>query len=213
MGPMAGPFIAVAFLLAVAGALKLIRPSPTANALAAVGLPRSEPLVRAVAVAELAVAVAALVTGHPLAAGLVALGYLVFAGFVVVALRAGTPLSSCGCFGVPDTPPTVVHVGVNVAAAGVATAVALGPGGTVTDAVAAQPAAGIPFLLGIAVLTWLLWLSFTALPRTLQLARHDRDHGTAGSPGVDTPVQFTLRPPGPPSQHPSHPPTRHGVTS
>ena len=50
--------------------------------------------------------------------------YLAFAGFVVVALRTGAPISSCGCFGKVDTPPSVVHVVLDLAFAGVAVAAA-----------------------------------------------------------------------------------------
>ena len=53
-------------------------------------------------------------------AALVAVSYLAFAGFVIVALRSGAPISSCGCFGKVDTPPSVVHVVLDVAFAGVA---------------------------------------------------------------------------------------------
>ena len=58
--------------------------------------------------------------GGPVFAALVAVSYLAFAGFVVVALRSGAPISSCGCFGKVDTPPSLVHVVIDLVLAAVA---------------------------------------------------------------------------------------------
>ena len=43
--------------------------------------------------------------------------YAGFAVFILVALRRGWALSSCGCFGRPDTPPTPAHAVLNAGAA------------------------------------------------------------------------------------------------
>ena len=40
----------------------------------------------------------------------VAVSYLAFGAFVVGALRAGTMIGSCGCFGREETPPHAIHV-------------------------------------------------------------------------------------------------------
>ncbi len=43
--------------------------------------------------------------------------YSAFAVFVIVALRRGLSIQSCGCFGRVDTPPSVAHIAVNLVAA------------------------------------------------------------------------------------------------
>jgi hypothetical protein len=83
---MAGPFVAIAAVLAVSGGVKVRRPTPTAQALTAVGLPGSTIVVRALGGAETVVGGGAVAIGGPWFAGGVALSYLAFAGFVVVAL-------------------------------------------------------------------------------------------------------------------------------
>ena len=86
------------------------------------------------------------------------------------ALARRVPLSSCGCFGADDTPPTVTHLVVDLAAAGVATAVALGGDGAVSlpdGSVVLQGA----FLLLVAIATWLAYTVLTLLPRLGAAAR------------------------------------------
>ena len=92
-------------------------------------------------------AATAVIAGGPLAAGAVAASYLGFTWFVARALRSGAPLSSCGCFGRSDTRPTLVHVAVNLACAGVAAVAALLPLPDVAKVLAAQPLAGLPLLV------------------------------------------------------------------
>jgi hypothetical protein len=96
---------------------------------------------------------------------LVAVSYLMFLTFVVAALRSKTPLSSCGCFGRADTPPTLVHVAVNAAAAVVALAVVIAPVPGLASIIADQPAWGIPFLFLCVVGIYLVFLMLSALPR------------------------------------------------
>src|SRR5262249_30242976 len=117
---LAGPFAIAAVILAAGGAAKAVRPRDTARALAAVGIrfPRALParvVVRVGGALEAAVGLAALLVGGPVLCTLVALSYLMFAVFVGVALRMGAPISSCGCFGKVDTPPSGVHVVLDVA--------------------------------------------------------------------------------------------------
>jgi hypothetical protein len=64
--------------------------------------------------------VAAFFAPGPVTGGLVALAYGLFAVFVVVALKRGWALTSCGCFGRPDNPPTVAHAVLNAGAAAIA---------------------------------------------------------------------------------------------
>jgi len=166
MGGMAGPYAAAAILLAVGGAMKLRRPDPTANALSAVGLPASVPIVRLFGATEVVVAVGALTIGHPLFALLVGVAYLVFAAFVVLAVARGGAISSCGCFGEPDTPATAVHAVLDVAAAAVAFAVAAGGGSDWRGFLGDQPLGGAPFIVLTATCAYLAYLAMTALPRT-----------------------------------------------
>ncbi len=159
-GGWAGPYLVVCGLLAVAGAAKAWSPDTTARALRAAGLPSRRSLVRAGGAFEAVLGVAALLTGLPALAALVAASYLGFAGFIVLALVRGTPISSCGCFGKPDTPPSRLHVVFNLGAAAVAVAVASAPARSLPNALSHQPLAGIP-LLGLAAATgYLAYLMF-----------------------------------------------------
>ena len=169
MAILAGPFLVATGLLGAGGAVKVVRPATTARALGDLGLPASTTLVRVGAATELAVATFAMVDAGRLSAALVAASYLAFFAFVLAALRRSVPLSSCGCFGVADTPPTTLHLGINAAAAGVAGAVAFGwaEGGGLTEITTMEA----PLLLRAAfvVLTaaslWFAYVALTALPK------------------------------------------------
>jgi len=175
MSVLAGPFAIACLLLAGAGALKAWKPGDTANALRAVGIPlsytASRVLVRAFGGAEVVISVVALFTGNAVASALVAVSYLAFAGFVTVALRRGTAIASCGCFGKVDTPPSVVHVVIDVLFAGVAVAAALTGDVALADVLRDQPLAGVPFALLLATGVYLVFLAFTALPKTMAAVR------------------------------------------
>lgn len=161
---LAGPVVVVAALLALAGALKVARPAPTSGALRALGLPSAGVLVRALGLGEISVGVAAAATfARPLLV-LLAAAYLAFAAFVAAALGANTPLQSCGCFGQTDTPPSPVHVGLNLAAAGVAFAAALTGTPALGDALPEQPWGAVPFVLLVVVCVYLCVLVATVLP-------------------------------------------------
>jgi hypothetical protein len=168
---LAGPYAAAAALVALAGLVKLARPGDTARALGSVRLPASRALVRGLGAAEVGVAGVAVSAAGPIPAALLAATYTGFAGFVLLALRRGGTLRSCGCFGRPDTPPTGAHLVVNVAAAGVAGAVALHPGGRPLAGLAAEPWAGVPLVLLSALCGWLGYLALAVLPRTLRAGR------------------------------------------
>src|SRR5689334_19883834 len=95
---VAGPFAIACTrpactLLAIGGFAKAWRPGDTAHALTLVGVPLRRATVRAVVrvggAAEAVLALAAAVSGAPLAAAGIAVSYLAFAAFVVVALRRG----------------------------------------------------------------------------------------------------------------------------
>jgi len=178
-----GPYLAACLLLAVAGVAKALRPTDTARAVSAVvpmSLVASRPLVRAGAVVEAAVGAVALAHPSPESAGLVALSYLGFAGFVAVVLARGGPLATCGCFGKPDTPATRFHVVVNLALAVSAAVVAatVNPG-WLPALLSGQPGHGVPLVL-LSLLC--AWLAFLALSRLAELGASRRMLGvTRGS--------------------------------
>jgi hypothetical protein len=166
---LAGPFLVTVALLLAGGALKVVRPAFTARAMREMGLRVSPTVVRAGAMAELAVAAGALVGGGRPLAALVAASYAGFAAFVLAALRRGVPLSSCGCFGADDTPPTIVHLVLNVAAALVAGAVAVGGSGAAGLAEVANLDGSVllrvAFLASTAVSVWLAYVALAILPK------------------------------------------------
>lgn len=176
---LTGPVLAAAALLALAAPGKLRRPASTANALGQLGLPRSTAAVRLLGVGELAVAAAVWVRPSAAVLALLAVAYLGFAGFVAVALRRGTALSSCGCFGRADTPPTLVHLAV-VLAAGLAAATAAVTGSaSIGEVVTAGQAYGVPLLLAVGLTTFLAWAALAVLPRVVAAARGDVDSAVA----------------------------------
>ena len=168
MDALAGPYLASAALLVAAGGAKLLDPLPLVRALRSVGLPAPRPLVRAGALAELGLGLAAIVTGSALAAAGVAASYAVFTAFVLVALHRGGVLASCGCFGKADTPPTRTHVAVTGAFALVAAAVALQPLGALSTVLRGSPA--LPLLVTTAAVAVTAYLVLALLP-TLRVAR------------------------------------------
>jgi hypothetical protein len=175
MSVLAGPFAIACVLLAGAGALKAWQPGDTANALRAVGVrlsyTSSRVVVRGFGAAETVLAVVALLTGNVVVCALVAASYLVFTGFVVVALRRGTAIASCGCFGKVDTPPSAVHVVLDLLFAGVAATAAFTGDVALPDVLRAQPLAGVPFVVLLAVGAYLVFLAFTALTKTMAAVR------------------------------------------
>jgi hypothetical protein len=170
---LTGPVLAAAALLALAAPGKLRRPASTANALAQLGLPRSTGLVRLLGVGELVLAAAVWLRPTALVLAALAVAYLAFAGFVAVALRSGTSLSSCGCFGRPDTPPTVVHLVVVAAAALVAGAAAVTGTASLHEVVTVGRWYGVPLVLGAALTTFLAWAALAVLPRVVAASRGD----------------------------------------
>lgn len=123
----AGPYLAAAGLLVVAGVPKLVDPLPLVRALRQAGVPGTRLLVRSFALGEVAVGAWAVIAPSRASAGLVAAAYVVFTAFVVRALRRGGVLGSCGCFGKPDTPATRTHAALTAVAALVAGAIATDP--------------------------------------------------------------------------------------
>ena len=171
MPTLTGPALTAALLLVFAGATKAVDPAMTAGALRALGLPSPKILVRLGAAAELLLGLLAVIAGWVAVWWLVAASYLAFAAFVVAALRAGTMLGSCGCFGREDTPPHPLHVVIDVALAATAAAAAVRDVGAPLDAIADAPGEGL-VVGGLSVLAVvLLYAAFVGLPRALRQPR------------------------------------------
>jgi hypothetical protein len=157
---LAAPYLAAAALLVVAGVPKVADPMPLVRALRSTGLPAGgsagRALVRAFAVGEVLVGVAAVLAPGRVTAALVGVAYLAFTGFVGLALARGGVLESCGCFGKADTPPTRAHLVVTALLAVVAGTLAVAPpGGPVWTAdTLTRPATSV--LIGFAALVAVL---------------------------------------------------------
>ena len=165
-----GPYAAATVLLAMAGGLKVVRPTTTVRALRSAGLPANAALVRIGSAIEVVIALAALLRGGTVAAGLVAASYFAFAAFVLLAFGRGGTVSSCGCFGEVDSPPTVLHVVLNLAAALVAAAAARAGGPAMGDVVGGVPEI-VVFAALVALLAYLAFLAMAVLPKTMARAR------------------------------------------
>src|SRR3954452_17788639 len=165
MGAWTAPLLVAGVLLAVAGAPKALDPTNTVGALRSVGL-RARPLtVRVFGAVETALGIGAIITGARPLVALVALSYAGFSGFLVVALRKGGMVSSCGCLGRADTPPTRSHLAVTVGLALTSLLAAVsGADGlsTIDWTLTTLTALGFALLGG-----WLVWLVFTALPHLM----------------------------------------------
>jgi hypothetical protein len=158
-----GPLFAAAVLLILAAVPKIRRPDDATRALRSTGLPSSDLLVRMLAVAELAIGVYALAVGDRLAALLVAASYAGFTGFVVLARSRDGVVSSCGCFGQPDTPPTRSHIVVTALLALGALGGVVSPVGSVTR-LFDDPAKGLALALLAAVCVGFAYLALAVLP-------------------------------------------------
>lgn len=170
MPALTGPAIVAAALLALAGAQKLLDPTMTVGALRALRLPASPVLVRLGSAAELVLGVAAVAIGGPVLWWAVAASYVAFAAFVVAALRSGTMIGTCGCFGREETPPHPTHVVLNGALAAVAVAAAR-TSSTPLEALADHPGTAVVVGALAALSLWLLYAAFVELPRTLAAGR------------------------------------------
>lgn len=116
LSPATGPLLVAALLLMAAGVAKLSRPAPTGLALARLGLPGSDPVVRILGGIEVGAAIAAVALGGPAAAAVAAL----YLGFAIVttaqvrqALRTGEA-ADCGCFGDTPAPVGMTHVALDL---------------------------------------------------------------------------------------------------
>jgi hypothetical protein len=149
-------FFLAAGLLVVAGLDKARRPRPTAQALYSVGLPGSASAVRGLGAVEIAAGTAALIAPAPWSALAIAALYSAFGGFVVFLLLAHPTSSSCGCAGSKETPPSWLHVGINIVFAAVAAGVAVVGTPSMPEAVSVLGLAAVPASVGLVMAGWLV---------------------------------------------------------
>lgn len=146
-------------------------PEPTRGALRATGLPSVTAVAVMLGVWEIVAGAIALAFGGLIGGGMLAVTYLGFAGFVGFALARNLPIQSCGCFGRDDTPPTWLHVAVNLSAAAAGIWVAVTGTGDLLATLGDQPLAGAPYLGFVGIGVYALYLLLAELPQTLSLAR------------------------------------------
>ena len=171
MSPFAGPLFAAALLLGIAGLGKLTRPAATRVALRQAGLPSDAWSARLLGAVEFAAALGAVVVGGWLHASFVTAFYLGFAWFSWRLERRTRGQASCGCFGDASAPVGRLHVVLNLAVAVVVAGAIVQPAEGIATVPADTPWAGVPFLALTALLTWMLYVSLTALPTLLDAMR------------------------------------------
>jgi Methylamine utilisation protein MauE len=163
--PLIAPlFFLVAGLLMLAGVGKVWRPRPAAQALYAAGLPGSEPAVRGLGLVEIVAGVGALIRPSPWSALLVAALYLAFAVFVAFLLLARPHASSCGCSGSRETPPSWLHVSMNLAAVAVASIAAVVGTPSLLGAADSLGVLTVPAVFGLATAGWLAVVVASEVP-------------------------------------------------
>jgi hypothetical protein len=161
---LAPPFFATAGLLVVSGMTKLRFPLPTQRALEAVHLPSRTSVARAIGLIEVGIGIWCLFDPSRTSALSLAFLYTSFAGFLVLLMRAGAPVSSCGCLGREDSRPSLAHLVLDVAAAATAVLVASIPPPGIIASAARLPLGGVPFLLGTGLIAYLAYLVVAYLP-------------------------------------------------
>ncbi len=182
-----GPYLMASALLVVAGAAKAARPADSGRALrqglGGPTVPVWTVLVRVGALVEAALGVAGIVRPSTPVAAAIAASYAAFTAFVLLARANGGPLATCGCFGTPDTPPTLGHAMVDVLAACSAAVVAgAGPDAPIGRILAGQADHGVPLVAGAVAATWLAVLVLVPLARLQALRALDPPPPVVGPP-------------------------------
>jgi hypothetical protein len=191
-------------LLVLTGLFKMWRPQPTAKVLGAIGIARSS-LMASRVVGGLEVLVGALGLASPRGPGgtAVAALYLVFAIFLVFLIAFRPSVSSCGCTGRHDTPPNLVHAGLDVAASGTAFVVATSSSRTLIGFLGAFGLEGWLSLVVALFLGYALYATIAFLPQALRapvrMSVPERQGGTERARLVDEIFREASIPPDDPS--------------
>ena len=152
------------------------------------GLPSGRLTVQAIGTVEILGALFTLGVAGRAGAAFVTLVYATFAGFSALLLRRSRGGVPCGCFGGDDSPVTSLHVWLNVVVAAITAWATVDPPSSIRAVAGDTPWAGIPFLLLVLLLAWLLLTAYTVLPAVLSTAKgHGRqDGGSIGSTAAAT---------------------------
>jgi hypothetical protein len=164
---LAAPFFAASAVLLWSGVTKLRDPSGAIAAIASSGRSVAPAAVRAIGGVELLVGATALIVPAWPAAIAVAAIYLAFALFLGRLLIGDLAAETCGCAGSLDVPPSWLHVAMNLAAAGIALAVAIagvGMSAGLPRTLFHHPAIGVVTALGAALIAWLASLAVVYVP-------------------------------------------------
>ena len=181
---LAPVFLLAAGLLVLAGAAKILRPDPTAQALLDAGLPGTLAAARVVGTVE--VTVGAWASLAPAAGGAIVLGglYLVFAGYLGFLLAARPDAGSCGCAGSTAVPPSRLHLALNLGASATGFAYATTEAPGVGSWIVSLGWAAVPVVFGLVVAGWLAVVAVTAAPTAFRVwspddreHQHDHPHG------------------------------------
>jgi hypothetical protein len=163
-------------LLVAAGGSKIARPEPTTRALHAARLPGRNRTARAVGFEEVAVGLGALMrpgVGTESALAATYLAFALFLGFLLIA-RPGS--GSCGCMGTKDVPPSLVHVSLNVLAAGAAIGAAFAPPPGLGAVAVSLGWAMVPFGAGMVAAGLLVTALVTDVPAAFRSYRRPLSH-------------------------------------
>lgn len=183
---LAGPFFAAAGLLLVAGAAKLRRPDHTSSALAAAALPSRLIFVRGLGAAEVVIGGACLVAPG-MASALALFGmYLIFAGFLTHLIAKKVAAASCGCLGRRETPPSRLHIALNLVGCAVGLVVAFTGLPGIFPLAARLPFSGVSFLVGVVGIGYLAYLSVNFLPELFRAVRRGERQRSA------SPAEFAM---------------------
>ncbi len=180
---LAPVFFLAAGLLVLAGATKILRPDPTAQALLDAGLPGTLGAARGVGVVE--VVVGALACLAPATGGAIALGalYLTFAGYLGFLLVARPDAGSCGCAGATPVPPSLLHLVLDLVAGAAGFAYATTSAPALTAWIATLGWAAVPAVFGLVVAGWLVTVAVTVAPAAFRAwapGEHDHEHTPHG---------------------------------
>lgn len=165
----AAPLWVFAALMVVAGAAKVVTPSPTMGAITASGFTVGRRHIQVLGITEVAVGVYTIIGGDVAGATAMLVFYVGFTLFVVNALVRDLPVASCGCFGQEDTPPTWIHVAITLLGAGTGIAALISPPGPV-DTIVGFNTDSLMLIALTGVAFFFAYMSLTALPKTLGTA-------------------------------------------
>jgi hypothetical protein len=156
------PLFVAALVLGAAGVAKLRAPRGAALAARTLGLPVGPAAVRGLAVVEIAVGLAVVLTPASLVATV--LLACLYAGFAALSLLLARRRASCGCFGERDVPASAIGSLLSLVLAGVAIAASSWPAHSLGWIVGRSPGVATITLIGIAGAAYATIVAYTDLP-------------------------------------------------